>query len=160
MNLEHGFNQTHVQYRGPARNMPFLTDSLQSQRRKSPKNKRKHRRFKVRRGMLAVSETFMGQILDISKTGLSFLILHFLKDPGKTPDLFRKISSLDILSSGLTGYILKTIPVISTFDQELGPMFPDRKDIIVFRRGIQIPPFSLEQFEMVQRFIISRTNLS
>lgn len=141
-----------------AENLALRMNLFLSQHKKSQPERREHLRFGVKKGVLAVSDKYVGQITDISVSGLSFRIVHFCGQTKNANNRPEDIESLDILSSALEGFALKNLPVTTVFDQKLGPIFPDKKEIVAYRRGVQFSALSVCQAEQLQELIIAKND--
>lgn len=123
--------------------------------------RRKARRYQVRGHLLSVCDYYAGQILDISRTGLSFKIVHFLSQAdGKVCCMEpRQSDKLDILSPGLSGYFFRDMRVQTVWDLNLGQLYQENKDIIAYRRSVLLAsPLEDKQFAKLQRYLLDGLN--
>lgn len=119
--------------------------------------RRQTRRYGVRGHLLSVCDYYAGQILDISRTGLSCKIVHFLgRGDGKVCRIKpRQSDRLDILSPGLNGYFFRDLQVREVWDLNLGRLYPENENIIVYRRSIQlVTPFQNDGLASLQRYLV------
>ena len=86
-------------------------------------DRRNFPRFRVCKHLLSVCDFHAGQILEISRTGLSFEVVHFRQSvegnivPASKP---RQSDKIDILSLGFDGYLFRNLSVLAVFDLQLG----------------------------------------
>ena len=115
---------------------------------------RKHKRFKVKSGAVAVgfntgSENIhIGQIMNISKTGLSF---RYIETNGKSTEPFE----LDI-AAALDGFYLKNVPFktvwVSPVDGHPVFIFLEKK-----QRGVQFGEMTPHQISQLDHFLHNYT---
>ena len=123
-------------------------------KKKKLQERRKHQRFKVKKGAFAVSSPYynkLGQIHDISKGGLAF---HYI---GKTEPV--KVSDEVEIFSNLDDFYLRKLPVETVLDIELEntvsfSSLPTRKLSIKFGK------LSYNQKLLLDHFIQSYTHPS
>lgn len=151
-------NHAAVERLARADNLALRMNLFLYQHTGSQPERRKHRRFGVKNGVLAVSDKYVGQITDISMAGLSFRVVRFCRPTKKSNNRPEEIESLDILSSALEGFALKNLHVTTVFDQKLGPMFPDKKEIVTYRRGVQFSVLSVCQSEQLKQLIMAKND--
>ena len=123
--------------------------------------RRKTRRYRVRGHLLSVCDNYAGQIQDISQTGLSFTIVHFLTQAGDNLSQLKPQPSdkLDILTPGLVGYFFRNVAVQTVSDLNLGRLYPKNQDIIVYRRSVRLAtPLDDAQLTRLQRFLMDDQN--
>ncbi len=116
--------------------------------------RRRARRYQIQGRLLSVCAYYAGQILDISRTGLAFQIVYFLKEAGGKADGPLKSDTLDILSPGLTGYFFRDLPVQTVCDLSLGQLYPENDAIIAYRRSVRLAePLRKDQLLSLQRYL-------
>lgn len=117
--------------------------------------RRQTRRYQVQGRLLSVCEFYAGQILNISRTGLAFQIVHFLPTAGgKAGHHPLRSDKLDILSPGLSGYYFRNLQVKTIWDLNVGRLYPENDSIIAFRRSVQlVEPLRNDQLESLQRYL-------
>ena len=102
-------------------------------------DRRTSRRFRVKNRLLAVCETYSGEIFDISRSGLSFRIAHVRKEEEKIARRVKPSPSrtVDIFSPGSCRHLFKDLEIGVVFDRYAGPFYSDNGRILQFRRGIR-----------------------
>lgn len=112
-------------------------------------------RFRVQKHLLSVCANYAGQILDISRTGLAFRLVHFLPQAGGKRGIHpHQSDTLDILSPGLDGYFFKDLRVRTVCDRSLGRLYPENKDLILYRRSVRLlEPLHADQLASLQRYL-------
>jgi len=93
----------------------------------------------VKNRLLAVCETYSGEIFDISRSGLSFRIAHVRKEEEKIARRVKPSPSrtVDIFSPGSCRHLFKDLEIGVVFDRYAGPFYSDNGRILQFRRGIR-----------------------
>lgn len=118
--------------------------------------KRKNRRYRICGHLLSVCDYYAGQILDISRTGLSCQIVHFLTKANDKICHIKPFRSdkIDILSPGLAGYFFRSLPVREVWDLNLGQLYQENKEIIAYRRSILLAsPLREDQFASLKYYL-------
>lgn len=120
--------------------------------------RRRVRRYRVQGRLLSICKSYAGQILDISRCGLAFQIVHFLPHAGgKGKAHPRQSARLDILSPGLSGYFFRDLPVKTISDLNLGRLHPENDGIIAYRRSVQLlEPLGIDQLLLLERYLKGR----
>ena len=115
--------------------------------RKEMVERRKHKRFKVQKGVFAAfrpPSTTIGQIIDISRRGLAFRYID-----GEEPS--NESSELDILIADNTFHVDK-VPFETISDFEIGNEFPF-SSMTLKRRGVQFGEMTHSQISQLDYFM-------
>lgn len=102
--------------------------------------RRNNIRYRLERPLLAVSEYYSGEIFDIGRNGLSFMIVHLYNESDPSPNRWEShyIDILDVRTQKENIHLVKGLRVEEAYDVYLGALHPDNRQILKFRRGVKL----------------------
>lgn len=106
---------------------------------RSVADRRTARRFRVKERLLAVCDSYAGEIYDFSRSGFSFRIVHVRKEEKKTGRRVKPSPSrtVDIFSPGGCLHLFRDLDIEVVSDRYTGPLYTDNGRILQFRRGVR-----------------------
>lgn len=111
--------------------------------RRNVADRRTAGRFAVKERLLAVCESYSGEIFDIGPSGFSFRIVLIQKDEKK---ILRRVKPgpsriVDIFSPGSCRHLFKDLEIEVVSDRYIGPLYTDNGSILQFRRGVRFAAY-------------------